>query len=112
MPGTTFAAAVRRSGRALIDAGGGQALETVHRTLIGLYLNSLNIRERYDTIARVARGYRRWLISQASVVGEGSLDVVAVLEEGFLAVVRNGESESDAAKALHQIVVSAVRRSG
>lgn len=109
---TTFAATVRALGRALIAAGGDRAAASTHRVLIGLYLDSLNIRERFDTIARVVQGYRTWLIREGSTVSEGRLDPMATLEEGFLSVVRDGDSAGNTAKALHQVIVSAARQAG
>ncbi|MGW4774592.1 hypothetical protein ACWEO2_41995 [Nocardia sp. NPDC004278] len=107
--GATFDATVRALGRALIAAGGGRAAASTHRVLIGLYLDSLNIRQRYDTIARVGWRYRAWLTDEGIPTSEGRLDAMAALEEAFLAVVRDGGSAGNTAKALHQAVVSAAR---
>ncbi|WP_062982610.1 hypothetical protein [Nocardia anaemiae] len=107
--GATFDAAVRALGRALIAAGGGRAAASTHCVLIGLYLGSLSIRDRFDTIARVVQGYRAWLTDEGIPVSEGRLDAMAALEEAFLAVVRDSGSVGNTAKALHQAVVSAAR---
>ncbi|WP_331722866.1 hypothetical protein [Nocardia sp. NBC_00511] len=111
-PNATFAATARVCGRALIAAGAGYAPTLAHRTLIGLYLDSLDIRRRYDTLARVVRGYRTWLDREGLSNREGQLDPMAALEEAFLAVIRDGDSASRTAKALYQVIVSAVYRAG
>ncbi|MFE9328560.1 hypothetical protein ACIHDR_44980 [Nocardia sp. NPDC052278] len=110
--GATFDATVRALGRALIAAGGGRAVASTRRVLIRLYLDSLDIRQRYDTIARVGRGYRAWLTDEGIPNSEGRLDSMAALDEAFLAVVRDGGSASNTAKSLHQAIVSAVRTLG
>lgn len=104
-PRTVFAATVDEFGRGFDDAGGRLARELTHRALIGVYLGTLDIRRRYDTLARVVTGYRCWL----ATTFDEPFDPAVALHAGFREVMVACTAAPDWAKVLHRLLMSVVR---
>ncbi len=105
-----YTATVREFGRAFDLAGAGQARARAQRALIAEYLRDGGYRR--VGLARVVHGYMRWRDQlSGSSFDKGRFDAPAALADAFTDVMLNGESASEPAQTLCQLLVDTARPS-